>query len=225
MKKILLFIFISVIGYSQNPSRIGATTIALTVSPIFTGNPTAPTPTLGDNDTSVATSAFVQSAITNSFSGNSAGLIRTTFENTNNTGASDRDIAIIANNKGLYFGVKNSTSLAELDNRTLFPFVIYNGASGSWVNYSFGQNGLSVNNINNSVNVLSIKKSGSDVLTVSDLGVLKIGIFTVATLPTPTGTAYATVSDALAPTYMATVVGGGSIVTPVFYNGTNWVSH
>jgi len=49
--------------------------------------------------------------------------------------------------------------------------------------------------------------------------------YTVATLPTPTGTAFAVVTDALAPTYMATIVGGGSVVTPVFYNGTNWVAH
>lgn len=51
-------------------------------------------------------------------------------------------------------------------------------------------------------------------------------LYTVATLPTgqPTGT-LATVSDALAPTYLGTLTGGGSIVTPVFYNGTNWVSH
>lgn len=33
-------------------------------SPVFTGNPTAPTPSPGDNDTSIATSAFVTSAIT-----------------------------------------------------------------------------------------------------------------------------------------------------------------
>lgn len=29
-------------------------------SPVFTGNPTAPTPTVGDNDTSIATTAFVE---------------------------------------------------------------------------------------------------------------------------------------------------------------------
>ena len=56
-------------------------------------------------------------------------------------------------------------------------------------------------------------------------GTMKMKEYTVATLPTPTGTAYATVTDALAPTYMATVVGGGAVVTPVFYNGTAWVSH
>lgn len=33
---------------------------APTASPAFTGNPTAPTPALGDNDTSIATTAFVQ---------------------------------------------------------------------------------------------------------------------------------------------------------------------
>lgn len=32
-------------------------------SPAFTGNPTAPTPTAGDNDTSVATTAFVAAAV------------------------------------------------------------------------------------------------------------------------------------------------------------------
>jgi len=32
-------------------------------SPVFTGNPTAPTPTLGDNDTSIATTAFVAATL------------------------------------------------------------------------------------------------------------------------------------------------------------------
>jgi len=32
-------------------------------SPVFTGNPTAPTPTAGDNDTSIATTAFVTAAL------------------------------------------------------------------------------------------------------------------------------------------------------------------
>jgi len=32
-------------------------------SPVFTGNPTAPTPSLGDNDSSLATTSFVASAI------------------------------------------------------------------------------------------------------------------------------------------------------------------
>lgn len=51
--------------------------------------------------------------------------------------------------------------------------------------------------------------------------------YTVSTLPTPTGTAsrFAIVTDATAPTYLGTLTGGGSVVCPVFYNGTSWVSH
>ena len=53
----------------------------------------------------------------------------------------------------------------------------------------------------------------------------KLAQYTVATLPAGTQGDEAYVTDALAPTYMTTVVGGGSVVTPVFYNGTNWVAH
>ena len=40
------------------------TSLAPLASPAFTGNPTAPTPTAGDNDTSIATTAFVAAAMT-----------------------------------------------------------------------------------------------------------------------------------------------------------------
>jgi hypothetical protein len=32
------------------------------------------------------------------------------------------------------------------------------------------------------------------------------------------------VTDALAPAFLTTVVGGGTVKCPVFYNGTNWVA-
>ena len=41
----------------------GGTPLAKLASPAFTGNPTAPTPTAGDSDTSLATTAFVSAAI------------------------------------------------------------------------------------------------------------------------------------------------------------------
>ena len=49
--------------------------------------------------------------------------------------------------------------------------------------------------------------------------------YTVATLPT-VGTLgrLALVTDALAPTFLTTVVGGGLIKTLVLDNGTNWVA-
>jgi hypothetical protein len=51
-------------------------------------------------------------------------------------------------------------------------------------------------------------------------------IYTVATLPTQTQSGvYASVSDALNPTYLGTAVGGGTITCPVYWDGTNWVTH
>lgn len=49
--------------------------------------------------------------------------------------------------------------------------------------------------------------------------------YTVATLPTGTEGDTAYVTDASTPTYLGTLTGGGIIKCPVFYNGTNWVSH
>ena len=54
-------------------------------------------------------------------------------------------------------------------------------------------------------------------------GTIKTLGYTVATLPTGVVGARAYVTNALAPTFGATVVTGGAITIPVFYNGTNWI--
>lgn len=47
--------------------------------------------------------------------------------------------------------------------------------------------------------------------------------FLVANLPTPaSGIWRAVVTDAIGPTFLAIVVGGGAVTTPVFFDGTNW---
>lgn len=48
--------------------------------------------------------------------------------------------------------------------------------------------------------------------------------YTVATLPAGTQGDEAFVTDALNPAFLATVASGGTVVTKVFYNGTNWVT-
>jgi hypothetical protein len=47
--------------------------------------------------------------------------------------------------------------------------------------------------------------------------------YTVAGLPAGTLGMIAHVTDALGPTYLTAVVGGGAVKTPVFYNGAAWV--
>ena len=48
--------------------------------------------------------------------------------------------------------------------------------------------------------------------------------FTVATLPAGTIGMRTYVTDALAPTFLGVLVGGGAIKAPAFYNGTAWVA-
>lgn len=54
-------------------------------------------------------------------------------------------------------------------------------------------------------------------------GIVNLKNYTVSTLPTGTRGDIAYVTDALTPVALATVVGGGATVVPVFYNGTNWI--
>lgn len=55
-------------------------------------------------------------------------------------------------------------------------------------------------------------------------GTVRLKNYTVATLPAGVQGDTAYVTDALAPAFLTAVVGGGAIVTPVFYDGTNWIA-
>ena len=61
--------------------------------------------------------------------------------------------------------------------------------------------------------------------SLTTVGVVKQTVYTVATLPSASASgngARAHVSDALSPTFGATVAAGGSVSTPVYSDGTNW---
>lgn len=58
----------------------------------------------------------------------------------------------------------------------------------------------------------------------SDATVITAG-YTVASLPSGIIGMTAYVTDALLPSYLTPIVGGGTAVTPVFYDGTNWIAH
>ena len=53
-------------------------------------------------------------------------------------------------------------------------------------------------------------------------GFIKQQTYTVVNLPTGTSGSRAFVTNALAPTFGATVVGGGSVEVPVYHDGTSW---
>jgi hypothetical protein len=65
--------------------------------------------------------------------------------------------------------------------------------------------------------------SATGVAKLQVSGAIRTTGFTVATLPAGTVGMRTYVTDALAPSFSATVVGGGAVTIPVFYNGSNWI--
>jgi len=72
---------------------------------------------------------------------------------------------------------------------------------------------------------LQVSGAISTTSTIKAGATVRLKNYTVATLPIGIQGDTAYVTDATAPTYLGLLIGGGSIVTPVFYNGTAWVSH
>lgn len=97
----------------------------------------------------------------------------------------------------------------------------------------YGSRALSDSQTNEIVIGHSAIGAGSNTATLGNTSITKTVLrgvisaaktYTVATLPTGVLGDSTIVTDALAPTFLGVVVGGGAVVTPVFYNGTNWVA-
>lgn len=86
--------------------------------------------------------------------------------------------------------------------------------------------GLTIDGRNTGVTTFSVNKTGDVVANTVTLGsVLKLKAYTVGTLPAGTVGDMAYVTDALAPTYNNTVIGGGAVKIPVFHDGVSWKAH
>ena len=191
--------------------KVLSNTIATVASPTFTGTPTAPTATVGTNTTQIATTAFVQSAATSN--------IAQTITDGVTTSAPSQNAVFDA----LVF--KRDTS------NNNFGGQVEASSFKTGGNIELNSTGTGLYGPANGAITFYTKPPGTPGWT-SNTNITatyyKTTVYTVATLPSPplTGSGtYATVSDALAPTYLVTVVGGGSVVCPVFYDGTNWVAH
>jgi len=72
---------------------------------------------------------------------------------------------------------------------------------------------------------LQVSGAISTTSTIKAGATVRLKNYTVATLPAGVQGDTAYVTDALSPTYLGALVGGGAVKCPVFYNGTAWVSH
>ena len=102
-------------------------TLAPLASPSFSGNPTAPTPALGDNDTSLATTAFVQKTVAGYLTKSVAGGVNVTLTSVeagngilNFTGALTANISVIVPTSptGIWVVANNTTGTFTLTIKT-----------------------------------------------------------------------------------------------------------
>lgn len=109
--------------------------------------------------------------------------------------------------------------------------VLQNNASTDFGRLQFGGTTSSFPALKRSTTTLAVRLADDSAdadLSAARListNIVRLKGYTVATLPTGTIGDTAYVTDATAPTYLGTLVGGGAINTPVFYNGTAWVSY
>lgn len=120
----------------------------------------------------------------------------------------------------VYSSVPHSNSVFNGDpNSDGANFIGWSGFWGLRTNNS-GDYNVDVYNSGTPKAAFTILQNGTSIFT----GPATLKGYTVATLPTGTVGMRAYVTDALGPTYLGTVVGGGAVIVPVFYNGTNWIT-
>ncbi|WP_281225941.1 beta strand repeat-containing protein [Flavobacterium aquiphilum] len=201
--------------------KVPSNSFVTSISPTFTGTPTAPTASVGTNTTQIATTAFVTNAITSNV---------VTLSGTQNIlGAKTFSTAYSGFSSGTGFQATFNTAngVFEMFTTTAKPS-IYFSDGGTTVGAIFdcfaGSTGNHIIGKNNNVTNFTLDKLGN-VTATSVTGIVKLKQYTVATLPVGTQGDTAYVTDATSPTYLGTLTGGGSVKCPVFYNGTAWVSH
>jgi hypothetical protein len=142
-----------------------------------------------------------------------------------NTNYTVSDTRIIFNNDS------RSTRLNGFGLLVSDPFV---NSIGVYTNYSTGFIATSTYDDNSSLAVSFVRTTPgfanfkfpeltSGNYTLATTEEIKLKEYTVATLPSGTKGDVAFVNDAASPAFLATVVGGGSSVVRVFFNGSNWI--
>lgn len=135
------------------------------------------------------------------------------FQINNTAGTAISFVADIAN--GLY-GMGDTTQIANGNRFFIFDALNIMDFQCQGV-ARFGD----IDNLNNNTKLTVDDPANRTFVVNSTLGLFG---YTVATLPAGVVGDTAYVTDALAPAYGATAVGGGAIVLPVFYNGVAWIT-
>jgi len=205
--------------------------ISYTDSPTLTGTPIAPTAPAGTNTTQIATTAFVKENTdatqhwtksgSNIYANNSGNVMFDPYGFGTGYNYTTKSIVGFWTNGSFTNGSIGVTQSND-------GVAMYLSSLNAWIYGGIGRD-MNIGTlktdgvINSSINNINKTITSND--RFESLVPIKLKSYTVATLPTGVQGDTAFVTDALAPSYLVTIVGGGSIVTPVFFNGTVWVAH
>jgi hypothetical protein len=121
------------------------------------------------------------------------------------------------NGSGWIYGATGAASIFQQDAGGHYWFTAPSGTAGNAISFTqaatLTANGEYLVGLTSATGVAKLQVSGP----------LQTTGYTVATLPAGTVGMRTYVTDALVPVALATVAGGGAVVVPVFYNGSNWI--
>jgi hypothetical protein len=169
---------------------------------------------------SLSRNGGIASFSTENWSGSATGNDLRFYTATNGTTSRTERVRIANNGKVSIGTVADATEVLEINgNAKATSFIKTGGTSSQFLK----ANGTSDSTTYAPVASPTFTGTLTSPLIVSS-GVVRLAQYTVSTLPAGVQGDTAYVTDALAPTYLAVVVGGGAVVCKVFYNGTAWVS-
>lgn len=115
----------------------------------------------------------------------------------------------------ILYSTETTTGVAQESNRLVSKWTDATDATRTSEFYITGVNSGVISTL------FRLSGNGEAIFTAS----ARMKGYTVATLPAGVQGDIAFVTDALLPSFLVTVAGSGAVVTPVFYNGSNWVSY
>ena len=156
----------------------------------------------GMSATLITSTAEINAGLANSFTWGTTNSRATIFSPSNG-------VIRLSNGTGtdfsrLQFGLTNSTAPAIKRNGTALNFRLADDSADCPITASNGT-------------------FSGNIIASGTTSIIRLKGYIVATLPSGTQGDTAFVTDALTPTSLSAVVGGGAITVTVFYNGTNWI--
>jgi len=183
-------------------------------------------------NTDNSNSAFGHAALYVNSSGSDNAAFGNTAMTANTTGS--KNLAIGTSSLSTNVSGSNNTAIGYVAGTHLNDKSSSAGNPNNCVFIGYDSSALSASDTNETVIGYSANGNGSNTTTIGNSNVTKTIIqgivntpktYTVATLPAGVLGDFTIVTDALAPAYLGVLVGGGSVVCPVFYNGTAWIAH